>query len=96
MREVDYDKNKIDYLYLMTEKCIELDQHVMLILERLMALEKIHNESPNLALAYQTVKDSQPKINQKLEDESKEINDIKVSMINFAKEIQELVKSVKA
>lgn len=47
-KEIDYDKNKIDLLYHMTEKWIESEQHVLLILERLLALEKIHKESPNL------------------------------------------------
>ena len=48
MKDIDYDKNKIDYLYFMTERWIESEQHVILVLERLMALEKIHKESPNL------------------------------------------------
>lgn len=42
MRDIDYDKNKIDYLYYMTEKSIEQFNHVQIIIERLAALEKIH------------------------------------------------------
>jgi hypothetical protein len=42
MRDMDYDKNKIDYLYFMTEKSIELFDHAQIIIERLAALEKIH------------------------------------------------------
>lgn len=42
MNEIDYDKNKIDFLFHMLEKSMEHDSLLELILERLTALEKIH------------------------------------------------------
>lgn len=48
MNDVNYDKNKIDFLYQMLEKAIESEDHVKIIGERLRALEKIHKDSPNI------------------------------------------------
>ena len=49
MREIDYDKNKIDFLYEMVNKALEQGGQVEILIERLQALEKIHKESPNIA-----------------------------------------------
>ena len=48
MNDVNYDKNKIDFLFSMLEKAIENEDHVRIIAERLRALEKIHKDSPNI------------------------------------------------
>lgn len=50
MRDINYDKNKIEFLFHMTEKSIEMFDHVQIIVERLAALEKIHQSSPDLAV----------------------------------------------
>ncbi|TNV83079.1 hypothetical protein FGO68_gene17279 [Halteria grandinella] len=44
--EIDYDQAKLDYLYGATEKALECEHHVELILERLRALEQIHKDGP--------------------------------------------------
>ena len=49
LKEIDYDQNKIDFLYNMTEKSFESDSHVILILERLRALEEIHKNSTSIS-----------------------------------------------
>jgi len=48
MSEVNYDKNRVDYLFELLEKAMETDEQVDVINERLQALEKIHKESPNI------------------------------------------------
>jgi len=48
MNEVNYDKNKIDFLFSMLEKSLESEDHVKTISMRLQALERIHKESPNI------------------------------------------------
>lgn len=48
MKEVDYDQQKVDFLYSLIDKSLELDYQVNLIIERVQALEKIHKESPNI------------------------------------------------
>ena len=48
MNDVNFDKNKIDFLFAMLEKAYESEDHVALISQRLHALEKIHKESPNI------------------------------------------------
>ena len=55
LSEIDYDQAKLDYLYAATEKALESEQHVQIILERLRALEQIHKESPNIASSFETV-----------------------------------------
>lgn len=42
METINYDKNKIDFLYDVLEKFMESNEHVDLILDRLKSLEKIH------------------------------------------------------
>ena len=48
MDYIDYDKNKIDFLYDVLEKAMENEEHVGVILDRLTSLEKIHKDSPNI------------------------------------------------
>ena len=48
MNDVNYDKNKVEFLFTMLEKAIESEDHVKIIAERLRALEKIHKDSPNI------------------------------------------------
>eukprot|EP00347_Sterkiella_histriomuscorum_P001331 403372443 len=93
MRDIDYDKNKIEFLYHMTEKSIELFNHVQIIVERLAALEKIHQSSPDLAVQFESVKKNLPQIDGNLEEEVKSINELKNEMIKFVKDIQESLQS---
>lgn len=39
MKDIDYDHNKIDYLYMMSERAMESGDQVRLIIERLKAVE---------------------------------------------------------
>ena len=48
MNNVNYEKNKIDYLFEILEKSIESEEQVNIVTDRLKALEKIHKESPNM------------------------------------------------
>ena len=57
MSFVNYDKNKIDYLYEILEKSFENDEHVIIIVDRLKSLEKIHKESPNIKGSIKTLKE---------------------------------------
>ena len=50
MKDIDYDKNKIECLYHMTEQYIEQFEQAQIIAERLAALEKIHQSTPDLAV----------------------------------------------
>ncbi|CDW73875.1 UNKNOWN [Stylonychia lemnae] len=93
MRDMDYDKNKIDYLYFMTEKSIELFDHAQIIIERLAALEKIHQSSPDMAIQFESVKKNLPELDKQLEEESKMITEVKQEMIKFVTDIQEQLKS---
>lgn len=93
MRDIDYDKNKIDLLFYMTEKSIEQFDHVQIVLERLAALEKIHMGSPDLAVQFQSVVKNQPEIGNQLGKEMEAIASIKETMVKSVKEIQEVLSS---
>lgn len=93
MRDINYDKNKIEFLFHMTEKSIEMFDHVQIIVERLAALEKIHQSSPDLAVQFENVKKNLPSIDKELEEERKTILECKEEMVKFVKDIQEQFKS---
>jgi hypothetical protein len=57
MNFVNYDKNKIDYLYEILEKAFENEDHIIIIIDRLKSLEKIHKESPNIEGSIKTIKE---------------------------------------
>jgi hypothetical protein len=42
LRDINYDPIKIEYLYSLTEKSMEHEKHIELILDRLKAIETIH------------------------------------------------------
>ena len=55
MSDVNYDKNKIDYLFTLLESSLESEDHIEIIIERLRALERIHKESPNIESSIHTI-----------------------------------------
>ena len=55
MNDVNYDKNKIDFLFQILERSLENGEHIKFIVERLKALEKIHKESPNIEAAIKSL-----------------------------------------
>lgn len=59
MDYLNYDKNKIDYLYDILLKSLDNEDHVELILDRLKAIENIHKESPNIDGSIKTLKNKQ-------------------------------------
>ena len=48
MNEVNYNKNKLDYLFELLEKSIEQNDQIDIVLDRIKAIERIHKESPNI------------------------------------------------
>ena len=48
MPEIDYDKNKIDFVHMFTERALESNDHISYIQDRLKVLEHIHECSPNV------------------------------------------------
>jgi len=48
MKDVHYERAKIDFVFRMTERALESNSHLDAILERLKVLENMHRESPNI------------------------------------------------
>lgn len=56
MDYLNYDKNKIDFLYDILGKSMENEEHVEIVLDRLKSLEQIHKESPNIEGSIENLK----------------------------------------
>ena len=87
LRNIDYDPTKVDFLYAMTEKSIEKEMSIELIIERLKAVETIHQESTNISRTFDTVDENQPEVAQRLKKERVLINETKEMLVNAVKEV---------
>lgn len=56
MRDVDYEHNKINLVYQMTEHSIEQSPCMDMLLDRLKLIEQMHKESPGLNLQMQKLR----------------------------------------
>jgi len=89
MDYLNYDKNKIDYLYEILLKSMDNEEHVELILDRLKAVENIHKESPNIDGSIKTLKNKQFLIEQTFEQEDSDINRTKIMFAEAMKTMHE-------
>jgi hypothetical protein len=56
MKDVEYEKTKVDYVYEMTEHSLESNSQIDMLLDRLKMIEQIHLQSPNLKLQVAKIK----------------------------------------
>jgi hypothetical protein len=66
LRNIDYDPTKVDFLYALTEKSIEQEKSIELIIVRLKAVESIHQESTNISRTFDSVEENQPEVTERL------------------------------
>lgn len=94
MGDVNYDKNKIDFLFFMLEKAYESEEHVYIISQRLKALEKIHKESPNIDASIKSLQKRQELIDVTFKHEDAEIGKTKQLFLDLIQSIQLQLKEV--
>jgi len=94
LETINYDKNRVDFLYEVLEKYMENEEHVDLILERLKSLEKIHKESPNIDGSIKTLKERQKLIDRAFGNEDGEILKTKKQFLDTMGSIQAQLKEV--
>ena len=94
MDYVNYDKNKIDYLYEILIKSMEYDDHVAIVLDRLKSLEKIHKDSPNIEDSINGIVERQALIDRIFTFEDEQISKTKAKMIETAEEMKKAVEEV--
>lgn len=94
MSDVNYDKNKVDFLFMMLEKSLESEDHVKVITERLRAIEKIHKESPNVEGSIKSLVERQKLIDLTFKHEDAEINKTKKSFLETMQAIQIKLKEI--
>ena len=92
MQDVNYDKNKIDYLFDLLEKSMESDEQVQIIVERLKALERIHKESPNIENSIKALKQRQELIDLAFKSEDGEILKAKKAFLEVMQDVQVQLK----
>lgn len=94
METINYDKQRIDFLYDILEKFMENDEHVDIILDRLKSLEKIHTESPSIDGSIKTLRERQKLIDRAFGNEDAEILKTKRQFLDTMSTIQGQLKEV--
>ena len=94
MSEVNYDKNKIDYLFELLEKSFESEDQVAIVVERLKALEKIHKESPNIEASINNLLERQSLIDLSFKAEDQQITKTKKNFLDNMWDVQKELKEV--
>lgn len=94
MSDINYDKNKIDYLFTLLESSLESEEHIEIITERLKALERIHKESPNIEASINTIVDRQKLIDLTFKAEDQQITKTKKQFIEAMNDVQTQLKEV--
>ena len=94
MNDVNYDSNKIEFLFQMLEKQFESEEHVVIILERLKAIEKIHKESSNIEAAISQLTQNQGLIDKSMSIEDQLINKSKRQVMEWMEDVQLNLKGV--
>ena len=88
MKDVDYEKSKIEHVYQMTEHSLEQSACVDMLLERLKLIEQIHAQSPGLQLHLQKLrKGATEVIPQLMEKEAIQITETKEAIKKAVTEI---------
>ena len=94
MDYINYEKNKIDFLYEILEKAMENEEHVEIVLDRLKSLERIHKESPNIEGSIKTLKARQVLIDRAFTNEDAEILKTKKQFLDAMHAIELQLKEV--
>mmetsp|Transcript_3391 Transcript_3391/g.5711 ORF Transcript_3391/g.5711 Transcript_3391/m.5711 type:complete len:149 (+) Transcript_3391:1434-1880(+) len=94
MNDVNYDKNKIDFLFAMLEKAYESEEHVHIIHQRLFTLEKIHKESPNIEGSIKSLVKRQELIDVTFKHEDSEVAKTKALFMELITGVQQQLKEV--
>lgn len=94
MNDVNYDKNKIDYLFEMLEKSMESEEQVDIVTEQLKALERIHKESPNIEASLNAIVERQKLIDVSHKAEDQQIGKTKRNFMENMWQVQKDLKEV--
>ena len=83
-----YDKQKVDLVFDMTQKSIEQSRHLKVIIERLLVLERMNKESPNIeAQMQEIIRTAQKTIPEMLVKERTEVEEVRDKIIGAATEL---------
>lgn len=94
MQEVNYDQNKIDYLFELLEMSFENEPLVNIIVDRLKAIERIHKESPNIEESIKNLTEKQKLIDLSFQAEDMQITKTKKTFLESMWDVQKDLKEV--
>lgn len=90
MRDIDYEKSKIDFVYQMTEhSSSDQYQFMHLLVDRLKLIDQIHEQAPNLQNQIDKLKMGYDKVIPRLlVREAQEVKETKLVLGKAVKELQ--------
>ena len=92
MKDVEYEKTKVDEVYAMTEQGLQTNTQLDMMLDRLKMIQQMHEQSPNLALQISNIRDANKKdVPDALEAEKQLLEKTQETMVSQLKSIQGLV-----
>ena len=92
MEDVNYDRQKVAFVFLMTEQALEQREYLGIILERLKALDKMNQESPQLEARMQAITQrTAGELPQQLVKEQELAAAVRKQIIEAAGELDQLV-----
>lgn len=94
MKNINYDKNKVDFLFEMLEAGMESEEHVNIILDRLQTLQKVHTASPNIEGSIAALKERKNLIDVTFKHEDTEIAKTKRLFFESMQQIQVQLREV--
>jgi DNA repair ATPase RecN len=92
VEEVNYQANKIEYLYKVGERSLMWQDILMEVIERLMALQTMHKDSPQIEVSIQKLQTTQGEVGDKVDGQHTSLQEVKasiVSLVTLFKGIQE-------
>lgn len=91
MKDVEYEKTKVDKVYEMTEHALQANEQLDMMLDRLKMVQQIHEQSPNLNLQIDKIKAYKEKnMPEALTKESDMIGETKACIMKELNDIQSL------
>jgi hypothetical protein len=86
--DLAYDKQKVDMVLEFTEKAIEKEMHLDILIERLKVLEQMHSESPNIeALLSKIILNTTKEVPEALHAEKTQVEAVRAQMVAAAADL---------
>lgn len=90
--EINYNTNKIEYLYRVSEKALLWQETLNEVLDRLGALEKMHKDSPQIEVSIKNIKENQKKIQEQVVGQKGAMEDFRKTVLEVAESFKKIAE----